>query len=118
MYANERRQAEARLEREELLEKIEENRRLEREQLERIQEQNKEHQDHLMGQMAYNARLARAEEDEQARMWQSEKEAEAEYLRKVEELRNKPVLDKLHPVRRRHYKQQQKQMGTGELLGF
>ena len=104
-------QEEARREREELLAKIEENKQLEQEQLHHLKEQNEKHQNDLLAQIEYNERLRADERVEQQRMLEVEQEAEAEYRRKVEELRNKPVIEKLHPMRRRQYQ------STGQLLG-
>lgn len=113
LLLNERRQAEALVERTELLQKIEENKRLEREQVEQLRAKHEAHQTDLVGQIDYNRRQRELEADEGERMWQSEQNAELEYRRKVEELRAKPVLDKMHPMRRR---QHQPQPTTG-LLG-
>lgn len=103
LHVNERRQEEARREREELTQKIEDNKRLEKSQVEKLKAQNEAHQSDLIGQMEYNRRLQDADVVEQQRMFLAEQEAELEYRRKVEEMRNKPVIEKMHPMRRRQY---------------
>jgi len=111
LHENERQQEQARMERDQLLRKIEENKELEAAQIRQLKEQHLSHQNDLIGQIEYNSRLREAERMEQDRMFQAEQEAEAEYRRKVEELRNKPVLDKMHPMRRRYYQT------SGQILG-
>ena len=57
--------------------------------------------------MGYNASLRDAELEEEQRQWIKQQEAEEEYRRKLEEARDKPVLEKLHPMRRRAYQESQ-----------
>ena len=102
---NELKQEEARRERDELLLRIEENKRVEREALEKHRANNAAYQSDLLGQMAYNERLREDDQQEEARMWQAQQDAEKEYRHKLEELRAKPHLDKMHPLRRKHYTQ-------------
>lgn len=102
---NELRREEAKLEREELLQQIEENRRLDAEERQRLIEQSRQHHNDLKGQMAYNARLRVLRQGESMREWQSQAEAEAEYQRKLKWALDNPQLDKLHPMRRAYYEQ-------------
>lgn len=102
---NEMRQEEARRERDDLLQRIEENKRQEKEEIERHSATRRAYQNDLLGQMAYNHRLRQEELDEEVRMWQKQVDAEREYQHKLEELRSKPNLEKMHPMRRAHYAQ-------------
>lgn len=101
----------AKQEREELLQTIANNKRIEKEQWEDIRRQNLLHQQDLLDQMAYNNRQHREDMDEEQRMIQRQKDAELEYRMKVEDLMGRPVLGKIHPMRRNHYFTSQQTVG-------
>jgi len=93
---------EAKKERELLLQTISNNRRVDQEVKDRLIALNGQHQRDLTGQIAYNRRQRKGAAEEDQRMWAVQRGAEVEFLRKVEDLRNRPVLDKIHPMRRAH----------------
>ena len=97
---NERKMGEAQRERVELLQKIEENKRQEKEQQEARWKKNLSHQSDLLSQMDYNQRLRVDEQVEEERTWRSQRSAEIEYRRKLEDALASDQIDKLHPMRR------------------
>ena len=97
---NGERQIEAQHEREELLRKIEENKRIEQEQYEKLKKKNEKHQQDLIGQMDYNRRQLDAERAEEERQWRAQQDAEMEYRQKLKEALENPPTDKMHPMRR------------------
>ncbi|ELT96543.1 hypothetical protein CAPTEDRAFT_143123, partial [Capitella teleta] len=105
LRANELRQEEARKDREDLLRRIDENRRFEEEESRKRSAKIKNYENDLLGQMAYNHQLRQEEMDEEVRTWHSQLDAEKEYQRKLEELRSTPYIEKMHPLRRAHYAQ-------------
>jgi hypothetical protein len=66
------------------------------------QEMLKVRQD-LLGQIDYNRRLRENEKLEEKRLDRIEIDAETEYQRKIDYLLKKPVLDRIHPLRRHLY---------------
>ena len=100
MQQNEKRLAETAREREELTRSIEENRLREAQRDELLRVKNSQHQSDLLDQMAYNQALRHEEDVEEERMWVSQRDAEMEYQRKLEEALDSPYVEKLHPMRR------------------
>ena len=82
---------------------IQENKRIEQEVKDKLHRQHSEYQQDLLGQMAYNRRQIQEEVDEDYRMHMKQREAEEEYRLKVEDLRSRPPIDKIHPSRRKNY---------------
>ena len=100
------RREEAQREREQILSTIAENRRLDAEQAARLRDQNVAYRTDLVGQIDYNRRLRSRQADEERRLDDGQRQAELEYRRKVDYLRAKPVMQKVHPTRRGLYQSQ------------
>ena len=99
MSKNSLQQLEAKREGDELVRKIEENKRLEEEKRLKVHTQNHQHQDDLMGQMRYNVTQKQLQTDWDEREWQAQMDAEKEYRVKLEEALAKPDVHKIHPTR-------------------
>jgi len=93
-------------EREQIQATIAENKRLDQDQAARLRDQNTAYYSDLRGQIDYNRRQRGLMDDEQRRVEERQKEAELEYQRKVEYLRGKPVMQRIHPTRRGLYQSQ------------
>ena len=100
MELNARRREEAEKEREEILSTIAENRRADDQQAAKLRDQNTAYRSDLLGQIDYNRRLRSHLANEQQRLVDRQKAAELEYQRKIDHLRDKPVIHKIHPIRR------------------
>jgi hypothetical protein len=116
MAMNAARREETKHEREQLLQTIAENKRLDAEQLEKLRRDNASYRSDLLGQINYNERQRHDVICEEQRIAEYQREAEIEYQRKVEYLRDKPVLSKVHPLRRRLYQSAGVQRGAAEML--
>ena len=101
---------EAQRERQQILESIASNRQLELDETLNRRSQNSAYRCDLLGQIDYNRRQKSRADEEQKRLEKCQRDAEAEYWKKVEHLRGKPVVEKLHPVRRGLF---QSQSATG-----
>lgn len=88
-------------ERQELLELIEVNKRIEREQQEKIRVKHLRHQDDLLGQMDYNERQEQLRLLEERQEHLLSQEAEGDYQRRLKDALDRPFIDKVHPTRRR-----------------
>jgi len=93
-------------EREEILATIAENKRADEEKTGKLREQNVAYRGDLLGQIDYNRRQRAQQTDEQVRLEQMQKESELEYQRKISYLLEKPVMQKVHPLRRGLYHSQ------------
>lgn len=87
-------------ERETLQTRIEQNRQLEAERAEVLRLNHQQHQSDLICQMGYNRKQRQEEHEEEERIWISQREAEIEYQKKLEEALDADHLPKLHPIRR------------------
>lgn len=94
---------EAEQEREALLQQLAENKRLDAEQLVKLRQDIAAHRSDLLGQIDYNRRRREVHANEEKRLEARQQEAEIEYQRKIEYLLNKPVIEKIHPMRRHLY---------------
>jgi len=101
--ANIARRQEAQQEREDMLQQLAENKRMDVETMNKIRQDIAAHRRDLLGQIDYNRRLRESRIDEEKRLEVKQREAEVEYQRKVEYLLHKPVLEKIHPIRRQLY---------------
>lgn len=88
-----------RAEREALLSAIEEHKRLEAENDERIKNKNLSYQRDLDMQIDYQRRVKSKELEEEEREFRMGQDAEAEYQRKLKEALERPIIDKVHPMR-------------------
>jgi len=103
LQANVLRQEEAKKERELLLQTISDNRRVDQETKDQLIALNAQHQRDLLSQIAYNRRQAEVDRGEELRMRAGLREEEREFRCKVEDLRGRPVVQRMHPIRRRAY---------------
>jgi len=102
---NRNQRQEAQREREKLMATIAENKQYDRQQAVQLREDNKSYRRDLLGQINYNRRQRSQQADEMKRQEETQIEAELEYKRKVEHLLEKPVIQKIHPLRRGLYSQ-------------
>ena len=98
--ANAQAQEEARKQGEDMLAAITEHNRLEDEKNERIHQDNLKYQQDLIDQVDYSERQKELEKDEDHRLYLSGLEAEAQYQAKLKEALARPVIDKVHPMRK------------------
>jgi len=103
---NLRRREETQKEREQLMSMIAENRRVDDEQAAALRDQNSSYRADLRGQIDYNRRQRTLAADERTRLDQQQRDAEQEYRRKIDYLRDKPVMQQIHPIRRGLYQSQ------------
>lgn len=87
-------------EREEINRRIEENRQLETERDTILRDKNRHHQGNLLSQVDYNRRMREVDNKEEERMWHSQRDAEIEYQKKLEDALASPYVEKEHPIRR------------------
>lgn len=119
MASNLSRREEAKKDREVLLLQLAENKRVDVELSEKLRRDINAYRSDLLGQIDYNRRQRESQVDEEKRLDMLQHEAELEYQRKIEYLMNKPVLDKIHPMRRQlylsagHERKATPQRGTG-----
>ena len=97
---------EAQRERQQIQATIAENKRLDEAEAAKLRDQNVAYRSDLRGQIDYNRRQRGLQADERKRLEECQKEAELEYQRKVEYLREKPVMQRIHPTRRGLYQSQ------------
>ena len=100
MAANAQAQEEARQQGEDMLAAIMEHNRLEDEKNERIHQENLKYQQDLIDQVDFAERQKQLEKDEDHRLYLSGLEAEAQYQAKLKEALARPVIDKVHPMRK------------------
>jgi len=93
-------------EREQILATIAENRRVDEEQAAKLRDQNSAYRSDLLGQIDYNRRQRDQQQDERRRLEERQKDAELEYQSRIQYLREKPVMQKIHPIRRGLYQSQ------------
>ena len=98
--ANAQAQEEARQQGEDMLAAIMEHNRLEDEKNERIHQENLKYQQDLIDQVDFAERQKQLEKDEDHRLYLSGLEAEAQYQAKLKEALARPVIDKVHPMRK------------------
>ncbi|XP_038077706.1 cilia- and flagella-associated protein 53-like [Patiria miniata] len=99
---NAKAQIELQKERELMQAAMDEHKRLEEEKLAGIRRENLAYQDDLLGQLDYTRRQHEMDKDEEHREYLKGLEAEAEYQAKLKEALARPVIDKMHPMRRAH----------------
>jgi len=109
---NQNQREDAQRERERLMATITENKQHDAQQAAKLREDNMSYRRDLLGQIDYNRRQRSQHADEAKRQDETQKEAELEYKRKIEHLLEKPVIQKIHPLRRGLY---QPQSATGRL---
>lgn len=97
---NERRQAEAAREREQLLYQIEENRRCEAEECARRLEKGLKHQRDLVDQMAWNIRTRDEERELEKDEFRKAQQTEVEFQTRIKQVLSNPLIEKVHPLRR------------------
>lgn len=100
LYKNEVQMQEAAREREEINRRIEENRQLETQREILLRDKNRQHQSDLLCQVDFNRRLREVDNTEEEKMWQSQRDAEIEYQKKLEDALASPYVEKEHPIRR------------------
>ena len=100
------RREETEREREQILAMIADNKRLDEQQATKLRDHHMAYRADLLGQIDYNRRLRHQQMDEQRRLDDRQREAEAEYRRKIDHLLDKPVIQKVHPIRRGLYQSQ------------
>ena len=103
---NQNQRQEAQREREQLMARIAENKQYDQQQAAKLLDDNKAYRRELLGQIDYNRRQRSQHADEMKRQEETQKEAELEYKRKIEHLLEKPVIQKVHPLRRGLYQSQ------------
>ncbi|XP_071794477.1 cilia- and flagella-associated protein 53-like [Asterias amurensis] len=99
---NAKAQVELEKERELMQAAMDEHNRLEKEKLASIRRENLAYQDNLLGQIDYTRRQKEVGQDEEHREYLKGMEAEAEYQAKLKEALARPIIDKMHPMRRAH----------------
>lgn len=99
-------QEQARLEGESMLASIEEHKRLEDAKNEAIRQDNLGYQQDLLDQVDYSRRQGEVVQDEEHREFLKGLDAEAQYQAKLKEALGRPVIDKVHPMRRAHLEKQ------------
>lgn len=97
------RRLESQRERELLLSQLADNKRLDAESAAKYRQEMLKVRQDLLGQIDYNRRMRDAEMIEERRLDQKQVDAEVEYQRKIDYLMHKPVLDRIHPLRRHLY---------------
>ncbi|XP_050400644.1 cilia- and flagella-associated protein 53 [Patella vulgata] len=113
LIENERQQLDAQRERDELIQTIERNKQLDKEELQRIRQKNLQYQSDLEGQIDYNCRLKEQDRQYNDTEYKLGLQAEYEYEQKIRDALNNPVIDKLHPMRRRVQSASLQVTGTG-----
>jgi len=102
LAANAKAQAELEKERELMQAAMDEHKRLEEDKLAGIRKENLSYQDDLLGQLDYTRRQHEIEKDEDHREYLKGLDQEAEYQAKLKEALARPIIDKMHPMRRAH----------------
>ena len=106
MELNVRRREETQREREDLASMIAANRRVDDDLAAAARDQHAAYRADLRGQIDYNRRQRALAQDEQARLERQQRDAELEHRRKIDYLRDKPVAQNIHPIRRGLYQSQ------------
>lgn len=106
LATNSEAQEQARLEGESMLASIEEHKRLEDAKNEAIRQDNLGYQQDLLDQVDYSRRQGEVVQDEEHREFLKGLDAEAQYQAKLKEALGRPVIDKVHPMRRAHMERQ------------
>ena len=81
---------------------MDEHKRLEAEKQAGVLRANKSHEQDLLAQMEYDNRQKERVKDEEYREYLEGLETEAQYQAKLKEALARPVIDKTHPLRRKH----------------
>ena len=102
MASNAKAQEELAKEREEMQAAVEEHKRLEEEKQAGILHANKSYEQDLLAQKEYDGRQQERVKDEEYREYLEGLETEAQYQAKLKEALARPVIDKAHPLRRKH----------------
>ena len=116
MARNAKAQVELEKERELMQAAMDEHNRLEEEKLASIRRENLAYQDNLLGQIDYTRRQKEVGQDEEHREYLKGMEAEAEYQAKLKEALARPIIDKMHPMRRAHMAKRASGMSQADLL--
>ena len=102
MAANSAAQEESQRESEAMLAAMAEHKRLDDEKNAAVHQENLKYQQDLIDQVDYTVRQKEIEKDEEHRLYLQGLEAEAQYQAKLKEALARPVIDKIHPLRRAH----------------
>ncbi|ESO89587.1 hypothetical protein LOTGIDRAFT_204314 [Lottia gigantea] len=101
LVENEKNQLDAQRERAELMKVIEKNKQLDREEAQRLWQKHLQYQNDLEGQIDYNERQRIQERQMEEIEYKLGMQAEREFQQKIQEALSNPVIEKLHPIRRR-----------------
>lgn len=93
-------------ERQEIISSIAQRKQSDQQKSTKQLEDNRAYRSDLLGQIDYNRRQRGLQQDEHKRQEERMKEAELEHQRKIEHLLDKPVIQKVHPIRRGLYQSQ------------
>ncbi|XP_072166700.1 cilia- and flagella-associated protein 53-like [Diadema setosum] len=102
LAANAKAQEELAKERAEMQAAMEEHQRLEDEKQAQVLRANREYEQDLLAQMDYTHRQEEHARDEEYREYLQGLETEAQYQAKLKEALARPIIDKAHPLRRKH----------------
>jgi len=100
LHRNEQQLSEVAREREELNRQITEQGELELQRAATLRAKNRQYETDLRMQMNYEHRERQTDDQEEERTWHSQRDAEIEYQRKLEDALSSPFIEKAHPIRK------------------